>query len=309
VHRPVDSLKADDTDFDYFKGNSYAPGLMTDKALRFIERSKERRFFLYLPYTIPHVSLQAPEEYVNQYKDRFNDQPYYGQHGYAATKYPRATYAALISYLDAQVGLILQKLKELGLDERTIVMFSSDNGTAFNGGVDYTFFDSTAGSRGLKMDVFEGGIKEPFLVRWPGKIKPNSKTDHVSAQYDLMATIADLIGEDAGNTDGISFLPTLLGKEKKQKQHKFLYFEYPEKGGQLAIRKGDWKAIKLNMKGNRKAKWMLFNLGEDPRETNDLAQQHAELLHEFDRIVAREHQPAHILDWEIIDNKLQNEKR
>ncbi|MCL4637597.1 MULTISPECIES: arylsulfatase [Olivibacter] len=309
VHRSVDSLKADDTDFDYFKGNSYAPGLMTDKALRFIERSKERRFFLYLPYTIPHVSLQAPDEYVNQYKDRFNDQPYYGQHGYAATKYPRATYAALISYLDAQVGLILQKLKELGLDERTIVMFSSDNGTAFNGGVDYTFFDSTAGLRGLKMDVFEGGIKEPFLVRWPGKIKPNSKTDHVSAQYDLMATIADLIGEDAGNTDGISFLPTLLGKEKKQKQHKFLYFEYPEKGGQLAIRKGDWKAIKLNMKGNRKAKWMLFNLGEDPRETNDLAQQHAELLHEFDRIVAREHQPAHILDWEIVDNKLQNEKR
>jgi len=304
VHLPVDSLKATDATFDYFKGQSYAPDLMTKKALQFIERSRERPFFLYLPYTIPHVSLQAPQKYIDRYKDQFNDKPYYGQHGYAATKYPRATYAAMISYLDEQVGLLLQKIKELGLDEKTIVMFSSDNGAAFNGGVDHTFFNSVGDLRGLKMDVFEGGIKEPFLLRWPGKIKPNSKSALVSAQYDLMATLAELTGQDAGNTDGISFLPTLLGNEKRQRQHEFLYFEYPEKGGQLAVRMGDWKGVKLNLAKNPDTKWMLFNLGNDPEEANDVAHDHADILSKFDHIVAREHQPAHILDWEIIDKKI-----
>lgn len=309
VHKKVDSTKATEADFDYFKGKTYAPDMMTQRGLQFIEQHQSAPFFLYMPYTIPHVSLQAPQAYIDRYKDQFNDKPYYGQQGYAATKYPRATYAAMITYLDEQIGLIMQKVKDLGLDNNTIIMFSSDNGTTFNGGVDYQFFNSVGGLRGLKMDVFEGGIKEPFLVRWPGKIKPNSTTAHISAQYDLMATLGELSGQDPGNTDGISFLPVLLGNDVQQKIHPYLYFEYPEKGGQLAIRMGDWKGVKLNMKKNPQAKWMLFDLKNDPLEKKDLAEEHLDLLAKFDDIIKKEHQPAHIINWEIVDNKVSGKQK
>lgn len=165
VHKSVDSAKATDADFDYFKGKDYAPAKMTEKALAFIERNARKPFFLYLPYTIPHVSLQAPDEWVKRYIGQFNEQPYYGQAGYAACKYPLSTYAAMISYLDAQVGIIMEKIKQLGLDDNTLVFFSSDNGAAFNGGVDRFFFNSTGGLRGQKMDLFEGGIREPLIAR------------------------------------------------------------------------------------------------------------------------------------------------
>lgn len=261
-----------------------------------------------MPYTIPHVSLQAPAEYIAQYKDKFDDKPYYGQKGYASTKYPRATYAAMISFLDAQVGLIMQHIQKLGLDENTIIMFSSDNGTTFNGGVDYRFFNSVASMRGLKMDVFEGGIREPFLVRWPKRVKANSINAHISAQYDVMATLAELTGQDAGNTDGISFLPTLIGKENQQQKHQYLYFEYPEKGGQLAIRLGDWKGVKLNVREGAGSKWMLFDLKKDRNETTDLGSQYPKIIEQLDLIVKKEHQPAHILEWEFISSKLPKKK-
>lgn len=303
VHQTVDSTKATNEDFEYFKGKDYAPELMTQRALQFIKKNKDQPFFLYMPYTIPHVSLQAPEKFVDQYKNEFNDKPYYGQNGYASTRYPRATYAAMISFLDEQIGMVMKQIKELGLDENTIIMFSSDNGTTFNGGVDYRFFKSVGTLRGLKMDVFEGGIREPFLVRWPTKIKANSVSSHISAQYDLMATLAELTGQDAGNTDGISFLSTLLGDEKRQQKHEYLYFEYPEKGGQLAIRLGDWKGVKVNMRSDTNSKWMLFNLKQDRNETTDLASKYPKIIEQFDLIVKKEHQPAHILNWEIVENK------
>lgn len=308
VHKTIDSAKATDDDFNYFKGKEYAPELMTQKALQFIQTNKNRPFFLYMPYTIPHVSLQAPAEYIAQYKDKFDDKPYYGQKGYASAKYPRATYAAMISFLDAQVGLIMQHIQKLGLDENTIIMFSSDNGTTFNGGVDYRFFNSVASMRGLKMDVFEGGIREPFLVRWPKRVKANSINTHISAQYDVMATLAELTGQDAGNTDGISFLSTLIGKENQQQKHQYLYFEYPEKGGQLAIRLGDWKGVKLNVREGDGSKWMLFDLKKDRNETTDLASQYPKIIEQLDLIVQKEHQPAHILEWKFISSKLPKKK-
>jgi arylsulfatase A len=220
VHKRLDSTKATDSDFEYYKGKVYAGDKITEKALAFIEQQKSNPFFLYMPYTMPHVSLQAPDKYVSQYVGLFNEKPYYGQQGYASTKYPLSTYAAMITYLDEQVGIIMQRIKYLGLDENTIIMFSSDNGATFNGGVDAKFFNSVGGLRGLKMDVYEGGIRMPFIVRWSGKIKAGSTSHHISAQYDLFATVADLTKQKTENTDGLSFLPELLGKN--QKQHEYL---------------------------------------------------------------------------------------
>ena len=303
VHKKIDSLKATDADFNYFKGRVYAPARMTEKALAFIEKHRQTPFFLYMPYTIPHVSLQVPDKYVQQYVGSFDEHPYYGQQSYAAAKYPYSTYAAMITFLDEQVGIILEKIKALGLDENTLIMFSSDNGTTFNGGVNNRFFNSVDGLRGLKMDVYEGGIREPFIARWPGTIPAGTTSTLVSIQYDLMATLAELTHQKAPNTDGISFLQELKGNAKGQKKHDYLYFEYPEKGGQVAIRLGDWKGVRLNVRLNPKAPWQLFNLKTDRNETSDVAAQHPELLQQFDAIVKKEHQPSHIKEWEFINPK------
>lgn len=303
VHKTLDSTKATDKDFDYYKGKVYSPDMMTKKAVSFINKQKSKPFFLYMPYTIPHVSLQAPDEYVKKYIGQFNEHPYYGQQGYAPTQYPYSTYAAMITYLDDQVGIIMAEIKKLGLDDNTVIMFSSDNGATFNGGVNAKFFNSVDGLRGLKMDVYEGGIREPFIARWPGKIPANTTSDFVSAQFDMMATFAAIAGTKPNNTDGISLLPTLLGKNKEQKQRDYIYWEYPEKGGQLAIRMGDWKGVKVNLRKNLNNPWQIFNLKTDRNETTDIASEHPELIKRFDEIVKKEHQVSHLLEWEFLENK------
>lgn len=302
VHKKLDPKKATDQDFDYYKGLDYAPKKMTEKALSFINTNKAKPFFLYLPYTLPHVSLQVPDEWVNKYRGQFDEKPYYGQSGYAAAKYPLSAYAAMISYLDAQVGIVMKKIKDLGLDENTIIMFSSDNGATFNGGVDAKFFNSVAGLRGLKMDVYEGGIRMPFIARWPGKISAGSRSSHISAQYDLLATIADITDQLVDNTDGISFLPELTGKTRAQKKHRFLYFEYPEKGGQLAIRMGNWKGVKKDLRKNPGTPWELYDLQSDRNETHDIASKHPDILKQFDAIVKEQHRPSHIKQWQFVEN-------
>ncbi|OIN56143.1 N-acetylgalactosamine-6-sulfatase [Arsenicibacter rosenii] len=305
VHQKLTPDKATPEGFAYYRGNEYAIDKMADKAQAFIRQQKSGPFFLYLPFTVPHASLQAPEAAVKEYADKFGDKPYLGQQGYAATPYPRATYAAMITYMDTKVGQIMQLLKELELDDNTLVMFSSDNGATFNGGVEAAFFNSVGNLRGLKMDVYEGGIREPMIARWPGKIKAGQVTDHVSVQYDLLATLAELIGhKQPFATDGLSFLPTLFTQPDKQKKHPFLYWEYPEKGGQLAIRMGNWKAVKTNLRTNRKAPWELYDLSNDVSETTNVAAQHPDLLRQFDAIVAREHTPTHINEWELISPKI-----
>ena len=171
------------------------------------------------------------------------------------------------------------------------------------GGVDTKFFNSAAGLRGLKQDLYEGGIREPFIARWPGKIAAGKVTSHISAQFDLMATLAELTDATAWPNDGISFLPTLTGKENKQRQHKYLYFEFPEKGGQVAIRMGNWKGVKSNMKKNKNAPWEIYNLETDVNETTDVSAGHPELASQFEGIVKKEHVAACIRDWEFIDPK------
>lgn len=305
VHRTLSKDEATDESFKHFEGQENATDKMTEKALSFISSNKDNPFFLYLPYTLPHVGLQAPEKWINYYKAHFkNEKPYLGENGYNPQKHPLATYAAMISYLDEQVGIILSNIKEMGLDENTIIMFSSDNGPTFNGGVNTELFNSTAGLRGLKMDLYEGGIRVPFIARWPKHISANSKTDLPSVQYDLMATLAELTGAQLEKTDGISFLPTLLNRADEQLSRKFMYFEYPEKGGQIAIRIGDWKGIKTDLKTDPESPWLLFNLRVDPKEQHNIADQHPSLLKEFDEIVLKEHQNAHIREWEFLNSKM-----
>ncbi|HPG12678.1 MAG TPA: sulfatase-like hydrolase/transferase, partial [Chitinophagaceae bacterium] len=196
----------------------------------------------------------------------------------------------------------------LGLDDNTIIMFSSDNGATFAGGVDAKFFNSVAGLRGLKMDLYEGGIREPFIVRWPGKVKPGTVSDHISAQYDVFATVAELTGQKIKKTDGISFLPELFGK--KQKIHEFLYFEYPEKGGQVAIRMGKWKAVKTNLRKIPAAPWELYDLETDRSESIDVAASHPQIIEKINVILKREHQTpaADVPAWRFVDDVIRQMK-
>ena len=299
VHQHVDTMQAASLKFDSFKGEDYAPEFMTEKALAFIDGHRSEPFFLYLPYTLPHLSLQIPDQYVEQYIKEFDDQPYDGQDGYVPHRYPRAAYAAMITYLDSQVGRIITHIKSLGLDDNTLILFTSDNGAAFNGGVDYRYFNSVGTYRGHKMDVFEGGIKIPLIARWPGQITPGKVSDHLSAQYDVLVTFAELVGQTVDDTNGISFLPTLLGKGK-QARHDFLYFEYPEKGGQLAVRLQRWKGVKLDLRKNPQAHWQLYDLQNDPREQHDVAAENPEILKRLDSVVRQEHQPASVENWNFI---------
>lgn len=304
VHKPLPLNDNDPKDFEKYKGKDYSLTKMAEKTLRFIRNNKDKPFFLYLPYTAPHVSLQAPDEALKEYIGKFEEQPYHGEKRYTPTLYPRATYAAMITYMDKQIGRVMALLKELNLDENTLVMFSSDNGATFDvGGVDTRFFNSVGGLRGRKMDLYEGGIREPFIARWPKQIAAAKVTDHVSVQYDLMETLAELVGTTAPANDGVSYLPTLLGKSNQQKKRDYIYFEFPEKAGQVAVRMGDWKGVKSNMKKDKKARWEIYNIKSDENETTDVATQHPTLAEKFEAIQKHEHSNAHIKEWEFVDPK------
>ena len=198
-------------------------------------------------------------------------------------------------------------LKELGLDDNTIFMISSDNGPATGCGTDPEFFNSSGGLRGGKMSLFEGGIRMPFIVRWPGKVPAGSISDFPSAQFDMFATLSELTGEKMNwKTDGVSLLPSFLGQPKKQQQRDYLYFEYVDEGGQQAIIKdnGRWKGVKMNVKrGN--TTWKLYDLTNDRAESKDLAAEHPEMIEEFEAIVLKEHQRATITEWEFVNKNWQ----
>lgn len=292
------------SEYQKYEGPDYSLDLMANEAVKFIRENKSRLFFLDLSVIVPHKALQVPDESLEMYKGVFNEKPYLGGQGYLPHPRPLSAYAGMITRMDQKIGMIMQLLKELGLDENTIVIFSSDNGPAGGGGLDARFFESSGGLRGMKSQLYEGGIREPFIARWPGKINPGSESDHIGAQYDLMATFAEITNQDLKNTDGISFLPTLLGKNKEQKQHEYLYWEFPSGGGQLAIRMGDWKGIRRNVSGNAGSKWEIYNLKDDVKETKDLSAEHPELIKKFDDIV-KQRTPSHNPAWNFMDAKTQ----
>ena len=210
----------------------------------------------------------------------------------------------MVSYLDENIGKLVAKLKEDGLYDNTLIIFTSDNGPTFNGGTDSPWFDSAKPFRSEygrgKGFVYEGGIRVPMIATWPGQIKAASKTDHISAHYDVMATLADVAGYEKPNyTDGVSFLPTLLSQEN-QKEHDFLYWEFPEYGGQLAIRMGDWKVVKTHLKDKKNKHTLeLYNLRSDIKETTNVAVQHPDILEKAAKILESQHTEPSIEKFRI----------
>lgn len=284
---PGQDISNPDT-YKQWSQKDYAPDFMVEEALSFIRQEKGGPFCLVYATPIPHLALQVPEDSLAEYPEEWDQKgPYLGDKGYLPHFRPRAAYAAMISRMDENVGKILAELKRNGLEKNTVVIFSSDNGPSWVGGVDRDFFNSCAGLRGRKAQLFEGGIRVPMLARWPGKIPAGTQSDHLSAQWDFPATALALSGvERSQYKDGLSFLPTLLGNSKDQKQHDFLYWETGRKW--QAIRKGDWKALRA--KPN--APLQLFNLSSDPYETSDLALHHPELIEEFKNLMSTARTPS-----------------
>jgi arylsulfatase A len=289
------------------QGKTYSQDRFIEEALAFIRQQKDRPFFLYLPFTIPHVSIQVPEESLAEYKGKLPEAPHSDKSAYVKHPMPRAGYAAMISHLDRGIGQIMKLVKDLGLDERTLVIFSSDNGPTHGrvGGSDSEFFRSAGPFRGLKGSLYEGGIRVPMIARWPGKIAPGGVSEHVGAFWDVLPTIAEVTGATPPKEiDGISFVPTLLGREPEQKRHDYLYWEFPSYGGQQAVRLGDWKAVRQGMlrKGNKDPlRIELYDLKTDIGEQRDLAAQHPEMVAKARDIMRTAHEPSKLFPLAPID--------
>jgi len=277
----------------------YAPDLIQEKAIGFIkEQSSKQPFFLFLPYILPHAELIAPDDSLLQYyKNKFQEKPYKGQDygpnatggGYASQQYPRAAFAAMVARLDWYVGQVVAQLKAQGLDKNTLIIFSSDNGPHIEGGADPKFFKSSGPYKGVKRDLYEGGIREPFVASWQGVIKPNSESNHIGAFWDLLPTFAELAGaKTRKGIDGRSFANVLTGKGKAP-QHDFLYWEFHEQGGKQAVRQGKWKAIRFNVIENPNAPVELYDLENDPEEAKNLAQQFPEKAQELGKLMTQSH--------------------
>lgn len=267
-------------------GETYSHDLLAEDALQFVRDHRAAPFFLYLAFTTPHFSLQVPEDSMAPYQ--FPEIPYTDKH-YAAQPRPHAAYAGMISRMDGAIGRLMAELKTLGLDDNTVVFFSSDNGVTFL--VPETlahFFHSALGYRGMKGDLYEGGIHTSFIARWPGHIQAGSTNDHVGAFWDMLPTFCDLAGAPTpANADGLSIVPTLLGKATEQKRHDWLYWEYHSSGSSQAVRLGDWKGVRTGVKKNHDAPVQLFNLASDPGESTDVAGDHADIVVKIREIMAQ----------------------
>lgn len=271
------------------KQTEYAPYLIHDKAIDFIKENKKNPFFMYYASILPHAELLIPEKELEPFRGKLlPEKAYkgvdsgvkYRQGPYGSQKECHAAYAAMISLLDKQVGDIVATLDKLGLTENTILVFSSDNGPHKEGGADPQYFDSNGDLRGVKRDLYEGGIRVPMIVKWPNVVKASAKTDHISAFWDFMPTIADIIDADISSPiNGLSYLPTLLGDDTKQVDHSHLYWELHEQGGRIAIRKGDWKAVIYGV--TKGGKLELYNLKNDLAEKHNVANENPELVKEL----------------------------
>jgi len=273
-------------------GRTFSHDLFEAEALRYVREHKDEPFFLFLPFTIPHVALQVPDDSLAEYAGRFEETPYTGGRGYQPHPTPRAAYAAMVTRMDRTVGRLLDLLRELGLDDDTIVVFSSDNGPTHDaGGADSGFFDSAGGLRGLKGSVYEGGIAAPLLVRWTGRIRPGTTSDFVGYFPDFAPTLMALIGAEdrlPPGLDGVSFAPTLLGRPAEQQAHDFLYWEFASYGGQQAVRMGPWKGVRQQLRQGRTAV-ELYNLDDDPAEGRDVSAEHPDVIARVRTIMEREH--------------------
>lgn len=264
----------------------YSHDLFTSEALQFIERSYESPFFLYLAYTIPHANN---EHWL--VSEHGMEVPDYGI--YKDKDWPDAQkgLAAMISRMDGDIGKINNKLKELGIDKNTLIIFSSDNGPHSEGMNDPDFFDSNGKLRGQKRDLYEGGIRVPMIANWPGTISPGQVSNHQSAFWDFLPTACEIAGiKPPENIDGISFLPELLGEP--QTQHDNLYWEFHEQGGKQALRKGNWKLVIRNVVNDLEPVTELYNLSDDISEENNLAGEHPEMVKQLSDMMKKERVPT-----------------
>jgi arylsulfatase A-like enzyme len=274
------------------KKGQYAPDLIHQKAMSFIEENKNRSFFLYYASVLPHAELIVPDSYLDKFKGKYNPEKVYKskespkgfKNGeYSAQPDAHAAFVAMVTLLDNQVGEIVAKIKELGIEDNTLIIFTSDNGPHQEGGADPDYFNSNGPLRGYKRDLYEGGIRVPMIAKWKGKISAGSTTNHISAFWDVMPTFAELVkGRIDNDIDGISFLPTLVNTGF-QKKHNYLYWEFHELNGRQAIRQENWKLLKYNV--NKNGSYQLYNLENDVSEKNDLASQMPEKVTELAKIL------------------------
>jgi arylsulfatase A-like enzyme len=268
------------------KKEEYSHDLMTREALAFVERNKERPFFVYLPWTIPHANNEAG--------DAGMEVPDYGDYTELDWPEPQKGHAAMITRMDTDVGRLLSLLEKYDIDKDTIIFFTSDNGPHREGGNDPDFNDSNGPLNGIKRDLTEGGIRVPMIARWPGKIEAGSTTHFAGAFWDVLPTLAELAGagdKAPDDTDGISFVPTLLGDAEKQRQHNFLYWAFYERGGARAIRMGNWKAVQQPYHSAVR----LYDLETDLGEQSDVAGQNPRLVEKLVALMDGAYAPSE--DW------------
>jgi arylsulfatase A-like enzyme len=271
-----------ETDVDH----DYVNDLFTKEATAFIESADGRPFFLYLNYTVPHAELRAPEDSLAPLRGKFPETPYVNAAadarktgpddislGYRSQPTPKAAFAAMITRMDRDIGRLTELVHARGLDDRTLVMFISDNGPHQEGGADPVFFKSPGGLRGIKRDLYEGGIRVPAIARWPGTIPAGRVSDHPWAHWDIFPTLSELAGAKVpSGLDGLTMTRALRGEA--QPTHEFFYWEFHERGFQQAVRMGPWKAVRLK----KDAPIELYNLVDDPFETRNVAAAHADVV-------------------------------
>ncbi len=313
-----DSFRSDEDptkpeSYKRFQGSEYSADLIAEQALRFARDNKDKPFFLYWPTTVPHVALQVPDDSLREYQGLWEDPSYTGGKGYIPHYAPLAAYAAMITRMDREIGRLMDLIKELGLDEDTIFVFTSDNGS-LNGthqglaGTDAAFFNSAMGLRDGKGTLYEGGIRAPGIVRWKGRVKAGSVSARVTGFEDWMPTLMEMTGASEKipvGIDGVSFAQTLLGA--KQPEREFLYREFLGYGGQQSLRRGKWKLIKVGLvaKGKKAAPKgdavQLYDLEMDPVESRNLASQHPEILAEMETILKSQHSVSADFSFPVLD--------
>jgi arylsulfatase A len=266
--------------------NDYSNDLFTRETMSFIEKNDNRPFFIYLNYTVPHAELRVPDDSMTPFKGHFPEKPFVNAAadakltgpdepslGYRSQPTPHAAFAAMVTRMDRDVGRIVDLLRQRGLDQRTLVLFTSDNGPHQEGGGDPEFFKSSGGLKGIKRDMYEGGIRVPMIASWPGTIAAGSVTTYAAAHWDLFPTFAELAGASVPSSlDGMSILPVLRGQT--QKPHEFMYWEFHERGFQQAVRMGNWKAVRLA----KDKPLELYNLADDPTEFTNVAAKHPDVV-------------------------------
>ncbi|MGM9736874.1 MAG: sulfatase-like hydrolase/transferase, partial [Candidatus Cryptobacteroides sp.] len=292
--RLPDSLdRYDAASYEQYGGKHYSCDLMYDKMEKFIEDNASSPFFVMWTTTVPHSAVQAPMDEVMYYVDKLGDEEPCTEPGmYLPNRYPHATYAAMVTHIDKQVGRLVSKLKELGVWENTIFIVSSDNGPAHNGNSPMEYFNSGGPFRCCagwgKSSLREGGTRMPFIVCRGGS-KQGRTVSRISSFADIMPTLAEVAGIEAPENDGVSFAPVLYGKEAAE--HEALYWEFPGGKGWVAVRTGEWKGLLRNVRSGN-AVMELYNLQDDPQETTDLASEHPEIVEKIWEVVRTSHTDA-----------------